>query len=65
MVSDISKTIDYVKSQIKNHDKAKEPLPYQKFDQNKWYKHMKRIKHYTLILKILEERSVESERVYK
>lgn len=55
-MSEIARTIDYVKGRIKSLENAHKPLPFQKFDQKRVDKNIKKLHHYRLILQALREK---------
>ena len=56
MSGEIDNTIDYCKGRIKSFEKARKPLPFEKFDKNKCDNITKKIHRYKVILQVLEEK---------
>lgn len=55
-MNELQRTMDYVKGRIKSLEKARKPLPYQKFDQNNMNKCTRKLHHYRFILEVLKEK---------
>lgn len=53
-IKNIQSAIDYCKGKLVRLHKNLQPLPYERFDQNKYNSTKKKITHYEIMLKTLE-----------